>query len=166
MTAILAFADLIFAKKCQHRYAHNKFLLSRFKFSRMVPGFAKFKSHENYALYGMHCLIRHSCNYGLNIQVLLCRGRSHRNTVVCSFVCACVFAMCISATACKLQLSAEISNISRSRYFMKIKLNRFVIEGLVFSYSLICLARWPLYERSGLLQMWSALAAIRQLATP
>ena len=25
-----AFADLIFAKKCQHRYAHNKFLLSRF----------------------------------------------------------------------------------------------------------------------------------------
>ena len=55
MTVILAFVDLIFAKKCQHRYAHNKFLLSRFYFSRMVlrfAKFAKFKSHENYALYG------------------------------------------------------------------------------------------------------------------
>ena len=27
MTVILAFADLIFAKKCQHRYAHNKFTM-------------------------------------------------------------------------------------------------------------------------------------------
>ena len=30
MTVIMAFTDLIFTKKCQHRYAHNKFLLSRF----------------------------------------------------------------------------------------------------------------------------------------
>ena len=32
MTVILAFADLIFAKNFQHRYAHNKCLLSRFNF--------------------------------------------------------------------------------------------------------------------------------------
>ena len=52
MTVILAFADLIFAKKCQHKYAHNKILLSR-----MVPGFAKFISHENYALYGVYNML-------------------------------------------------------------------------------------------------------------
>ena len=32
MTVILAFADLIFAKKCQHRYAHNKFCFRDFNF--------------------------------------------------------------------------------------------------------------------------------------
>ena len=56
----IGFGDLIFAKKYQHRYAHNKFLLSRFLFSRMVPGFAKFKSHENYALYG--------CTFAMSIS--------------------------------------------------------------------------------------------------
>ena len=32
MTAILAFADLIFAKKCQHKYAHNNFCFRDFNF--------------------------------------------------------------------------------------------------------------------------------------
>ena len=45
------------------------------------------------------------------------------------FVCVCVHNAYLSNC---LQQSAEISNTSRSRYFMKIKLNRFVIEGLVF----------------------------------
>ena len=41
------------------------------------------------------------------------------HVVVCSFVCV-------------LQSSDEICSTSRSRYFVKIKLNRFVIEGLFF----------------------------------
>ena len=45
------------------------------------------------------------------------------------FVCVCVHNVYLGN---HLQLSAEISNTSRSGYFMKIKLNRFVIEGLVF----------------------------------
>ena len=48
-----------------------------------------------------------------------------RHTVVCSFLC--VFAMQISQ-----QLSAKICNESRFRSFMKIKLNRVVIEDIVF----------------------------------
>ena len=32
MTVILAFADLIFAKKCQHRYAHKKICFHNFNF--------------------------------------------------------------------------------------------------------------------------------------
>ena len=45
------------------------------------------------------------------------------------FVCVCVRNAYLDN---RLQLSAEISNARRSQYFMKIKLNRFVIEGLVF----------------------------------
>ena len=46
-------------------------------------------------------------------------------------VCVCV---CVSNANLgnRLQSSTEIYNASRSRYFIRIKLNRFVIEGLVF----------------------------------
>ena len=88
-------------------------------------------------------------------------------------VCMCV---CNGYLGKHLQLSAEMRNTSRSRYFMKNKLNRFVIEGffIVFEH-VICSPRRPLRAfrlpsetklSTAVYITTKALSVIRQLVTP
>ena len=107
------------------------------------------------------CVCRCVCMCVVCVCVCVC--------VLCVCVCMCVVCVCVSvcdANLCNhLQLSAKISNASRSQYFYEDQIEQISDWSFILSYGVICSPRQPLMKLSTL-QLESLICMIVQLTTP